>query len=134
MQSDANEKLLPCFETAWAAKAAEGYLYGSNEIELVKMGWDMALSAPRTPSEPPKQGSLTFEQHQEEMAKWLGASNVWNMNNYHDLLHRELCKWLGFPSYALMPEETKPQELAALEEVAVLHLQRFIHHVWKNKS
>lgn len=83
---------------------------------------------------PPKQGTLSFEQHQQEMANWLGASDVKEMNAFHDNLHEALAEWLAIPSYALMPEETKPQELAALEEVAVLHLQRFIHHVHKNNS
>lgn len=71
----------------------------------------------------------SFADHQAEVANWLGCS-VEAMNADHDLTHLTLCHWLSVTSHAmreaeganLTPEEA---ELAAIEEEAVLHVQRF---------
>lgn len=36
---------LPTFEEAWAQKEAQGYLYGRDALEQVKLGWQMAVDA-----------------------------------------------------------------------------------------
>jgi hypothetical protein len=73
----------------------------------------------------------TFEAHQAEMAKWLGT-DVEEMNAAHDALHAALCRWLAVPSYALLDAngllDSEKQFLAHLEEQAVLHTQRLMHH------
>lgn len=36
---------LPTFEEAWARKEAQGYLYGRDALEQIKLGWRMAVEA-----------------------------------------------------------------------------------------
>jgi hypothetical protein len=75
----------------------------------------------------------TFDQRQDATAEWMGYPDAAAMNRDHDTLHAELCRWLGVTSHSmrlasgatLTPEEST---LAALEEDAVLHLQRFMRH------
>lgn len=73
---------------------------------------------------PQRRPHQSFASHQAEMATWLGT-DVATMNAAHDPLHRSLCAWLGIASVSL----TDPDHpLAAIEEQAVLHVQRLIHH------
>jgi hypothetical protein len=70
---------------------------------------------------------------QAATAMWLGyqgADAVDQMNAEHDPLHRDLCNWLGLTSHSMRMAagETltlNERRLAALEEDAVLHVQRF---------
>lgn len=65
-------------------------------------------------------------------AAWMGYTGpdaVDRMNMHHDVIHGWLCMSLGVPSYALADGRGEPltddqRRLAALEEVAVLHVQR----------
>lgn len=73
----------------------------------------------------------TFEAHQADMAQWMGVS-VAVLNATHDDLHRATCRWLGVESFAMLDAageflSGRERELAALEETAVLHLQRLLH-------
>jgi hypothetical protein len=67
-----------------------------------------------------------FDADQARTAEWLGCS-VEQMNRDHDGLHHALCGWLGVPSHSMADAagESFDGNLAALEETAVLHLQRF---------
>ena len=72
----------------------------------------------------------TFEEHQRDMADWMGCS-VEEMNDFRDGLHAELCQWMGATSYSLLMAqgvELSPSRkaLADLEENAVLHTQRWL--------
>lgn len=71
----------------------------------------------------------SFEEHQAEMATWLGTT-VDEMNRSHDRWHVSLAKWLGATSHALRmaagaPLSREEAELAGLEEDAVLSVQRY---------
>lgn len=70
-----------------------------------------------------------FRQHQLEVAQWVGCS-VDDLNAHHDALHGALCRWLGVPSHSLAcaRSDTHDAALAALEEEAVMHVQRFMAH------
>jgi hypothetical protein len=57
----------------------------------------------------------SFDDHQAEMAKWMGCS-VERMNADHDRLHLALCRWLGVPHTD-----------SGAEEEAVLAVQRFMY-------
>ena len=66
-------------------------------------------------------------------ARWMGYPDAAAMNAQHDPLHRSLCTWLGVTSHALRDAAGEAltegeRYLAALEEDAVLHLQKFICH------
>lgn len=76
---------------------------------------------------PHQRSGQPFKQHQLEVAQWVGCS-VDDLNLYHDALHRALCDWLGVPSHSLAcaRSDTHDARLAALEEEAVLYLQRFM--------
>ncbi|MGV0964185.1 MAG: hypothetical protein ACOYBT_09875 [Polynucleobacter sp.] len=52
------------------------------------------------------------------------------MNREHDPLHRALCGWLGVRSHSMADAAGEPFDpaLSALEETAVLHVQRFMAH------
>lgn len=68
-----------------------------------------------------------------QCAEWLGCDEG-VMQAEHDILHADLCEWLGVESQSLRaangqklaPEQRK---LAELEEHAVLAVQRFRAHV-----
>jgi hypothetical protein len=67
---------------------------------------------------------------QAETAAWMGYETIDEMNAEHDPIHRALCGWLGLPSNSMRAAvgETLQGEdaaLAAYEEDAVLHVQRF---------
>lgn len=79
---------------------------------------------------PQRRDGQSFEDHQADMAEWLGT-DVATMNRDHDRLHASLCHWLGIPSHSLRhaagEKLTNPEYgLAMLEEQAVLHTQRLI--------
>lgn len=42
----------PRFDEAWARKEAEGYSYGQDALEQVRLGWEMAVAALGARSEP----------------------------------------------------------------------------------
>lgn len=78
-------------------------------------------------------GELSYSdiaEEQADIAAWLGCS-VERMNAEHDALHARLSRWTGIPSQSLRivagekltPEE---REIAALEEDAVLYVQRYL--------
>jgi hypothetical protein len=74
-----------------------------------------------------------FDRHQAATARWMGYPNAAAMNRDHDALHRALCAWLGVTSHAIrdaagVPLTREEATLAALEEDAVLHVQRFMRH------
>ena len=70
---------------------------------------------------------------QAETAAWCGYTGpdaVDQMNAEHDPLHAALCAWLGLTSHSLRMAAGEAltgqeQALAAYEEDAVLHVQRF---------
>lgn len=67
---------------------------------------------------------------QAEMAEWLGCS-VERMNAHHDDLHRWLAERAGLPSFSLRLSEgerltSAECAIAAAEEDAVLHVQRYL--------
>jgi len=72
----------------------------------------------------------SFEDHQANMARWIGVASAADMNATHDNLHRSLCRWLGVESHSMRCAEGLPHDaaLAALEEQAVLYLQKFAPH------
>jgi hypothetical protein len=41
----AQERAVPTFEQAWAKKEAEGYRYGHDALEQVRMGYEMGIAA-----------------------------------------------------------------------------------------
>ena len=71
-----------------------------------------------------------FAERQAATARWMGYPDADAMNAAHDPLHRALCRWLGIPSHSLRNAAGEPHDaaLAALEEDAVLHVQRFMAH------
>lgn len=71
---------------------------------------------------------MTFDQHQAETAAWMGYPDAAAMNAAHDPLHRSLCRWLGVRSHSMACAAGEPHDpdLAAIEEAAVLHVQRLI--------
>lgn len=79
---------------------------------------------------PSRQLGESFEDHQAKMARWIGVASVAELNRDHDALHRSLCRWLGVESHSMRCAEGKPYDgtLAALEEQAVLSVQRFMAH------
>lgn len=80
---------------------------------------------------PTRQPGESFEDHQAAVARWMGMASAAQMNADHDSLHRSLCRWLGVESHSMLCAEGKPHDaaLAAIEEAAVLHLQRMpCHH------
>lgn len=72
----------------------------------------------------------------EQTAAWLGyGDDVAAMDASHDKLHASLCAWIGRPSLSLRDAQGVPlsdaeRTLAAIEEDAVLHVQRFLRH-WR---
>jgi len=72
----------------------------------------------------------SFEDHQAAMARWIGVASVAELNRDHDALHRSLCRWLGVESHSMRCADGLPYDgtLAALEEQAVLSVQRFMAH------
>jgi hypothetical protein len=97
------------------------------ELEIERGGFIRAWNTRHTQNLPPAQGDLSYEDHQKEMAEWLGAPSVGDMNLTHDRFHKILCKWLRIESWALNPSLQGTKE-AEYEELAVLHLQRFLFH------
>ena len=78
---------------------------------------------------PRQQPGQSFDDHQREVAEWIGCS-VGRMNRDHDALHASLCAWLGIPSHSLACAAGRPNDpdLAAMEEGAVMHVQRLLTH------
>ena len=79
---------------------------------------------------PSRRDGQSFDDHQTEVAAWLGCS-VENMNRDHDALHEELCGAFGVESQALRDARGETltvdqKRVAALEETAVLHVQRWL--------
>ena len=79
---------------------------------------------------PSRQPNQTFDEHQAEVAEWLGCS-VAQMNKDHDALHEELCGAFGVESQAIRDARGETltvdqKRVAALEETAVLHVQRWL--------
>ncbi len=80
---------------------------------------------------PRQKPGQSLDQHQAEMARWMGVS-VETMNRAHDPLHRALCAMLDLPSQSMRQAAgedmtAKDYHLASLEEQAVLNVQRFMH-------
>ena len=80
---------------------------------------------------PRQKPGQSLEQHQAEMARWMGV-NVDTMNRAHDPLHRALCAMLGISSQSMRQaagEDMTPRDYhhAGLEEEATLYVQRFMH-------
>lgn len=69
-----------------------------------------------------------FDAQQAATARWMGYPDAAAMNRDHDPLHEALCRWLGIPSHAMLAARGEAHDgaLAAMEEDAVLHLQRFM--------
>jgi hypothetical protein len=68
------------------------------------------------------------------LADWMGYETVEQMDADHDPLHRLLAERLDAPSYSAKVaagERMTPQEddLARMEEAAVLHVQRWLRHL-----
>jgi hypothetical protein len=83
---------------------------------------------------PRRRPGQSFASHQAEVALWMGYPDAEAMNRAHDALHAALCHWLNVPSQSLRQAAgrtltTEQEFLAHLEEVAVLHTQRFMRHV-----
>lgn len=79
---------------------------------------------------PRQRPGQSLADHQIEMAEWMGTS-VADMERCHDPLHRALCGLLGVTSQSLRQADGEmltgeEQELAGLEEEAVLHCQRWL--------
>lgn len=70
------------------------------------------------------------DEQQAATARWMGYPDATAMNAHHDPLHDALCRWLGVPSHSLRCADGEPHDgaLAAIEEDAVLYLQRLIAH------
>lgn len=80
---------------------------------------------------PRQKPGQSLDQHQAEMARWMGVS-VETMNRVHDPRHHALCAMLGLPSQSMRQAAgedmtAKDYHLASLEEQAVLNVQRFMH-------
>lgn len=73
---------------------------------------------------------MSFDAQQAETARWMGYPDATAMNAAHDPLHAALCGWLGVPSHSLACArgEAFDETLAAVEESAVLHVQRLMAH------
>lgn len=87
-----------------------------------------------TQGHPIQRPDQSFASHQSEMANWMGAPSVAEMNRVHDPLHAELSQWMGATSYSLLLAQgvdlpPNLRRLAELEEVAVLHTQRWLQHL-----
>lgn len=79
---------------------------------------------------PSRRDGQSFDDHQTEVAAWLGCS-VENMNKEHDALHQELCGAFGVVSQALRDADGEAltdaeRRIAGLEEQAVLYVQRWL--------
>jgi len=82
---------------------------------------------------PRRAASQSHEDHQADMARWMGYLDTAALNRDHDPLHHALAGWLGIPSHAMRQaagEALTSDEamLASLEEEAVLHVQRWMNH------
>lgn len=69
---------------------------------------------------------------QDNTAQFLGATSVMEMNRDHDNLHNTLCNLFCLPSFSMQEAQVVKlddhgKELARLEEVAVLCVQRLIY-------
>lgn len=76
----------------------------------------------------------SFASHQLEMARWVGAPSVEELNRCHDPLHAELSQWMGCTSYSLLLAQgvdlsPELRHIAELEEAAVLAAQRWLQHL-----
>jgi hypothetical protein len=71
-----------------------------------------------------------FDQHQATTAEWMGYPDAAAMNAVHDALHCALCDWLGIKSHSMADAAGEPfdPKLSAVEESAVLHVQRLMAH------
>lgn len=67
---------------------------------------------------------------QAATARWMGYETADELNQHHDPLHRALAEWAGVPSHAMLDADNRPHDgtLAALEEDAVLRVQRWLQH------
>lgn len=88
---------------------------------------------PFTEGHPRQREGQSFADHQEEMARWMGYADAQAMNLDHDRLHSAVAFFLGVPSHALRDAagaalSDREANLAALEEAAVLPLQRYMAH------
>jgi hypothetical protein len=82
---------------------------------------------------PQRRPGQSHDEHQAEMARWLGHSNVDEMNRHHDRGHVSLARWLGVTSHALREASgahlnREEAMLAGLEEDALLSLTRYANH------
>lgn len=76
---------------------------------------------------------MTFDQHQEAVARWMGYDSAEEMNLDHDTLHQMVARQFNVYSFALAKSrggtlDAEQEFLAALEEDAILHLQRYLTH------
>lgn len=73
---------------------------------------------------------MTLAAQQAATARWMGYPDAEAMNAAHDATHAALCRWLGVLSHSLMCArgESHDGKLAAIEEDAVLYLQRLMAH------
>lgn len=62
------------------------------------------------------------------LAEWMKYPSVEAMDADHDRLHQLLCDLLVVPSHSMRQAAGKPanDDLAACEEAAVLHVQRWL--------
>lgn len=76
---------------------------------------------------------MSLAAQQAATARWMGYPDAAAMNAAHDATHAALCGWLGVPSHSLACAQGEDHDarLAAIEEDAVLYLQRLMahHHV-----
>lgn len=72
-----------------------------------------------------------------QTAAWMGYPaglvGIAALDRDHDPLHQRLCEWLGVRSHSMRDAAGEPlthdeRTLAAIEEDAVLNVQRFIQH------
>jgi hypothetical protein len=73
---------------------------------------------------------MSHDAQQAATARWMGYPDAEAMNAQHDPLHHAVCEWLGVPSHSMLCAHGQDHnaKLAAIEEDAVLHLQRLLAH------
>lgn len=101
-------------------------------------------SSPECESSTPQQPAARVTEYaraqplgsKKELAKWMGYDSVEEMDDEHDITHELLCEWGNVMSYshAVRDGYTLTDEqyrIAAMEEQAVLLVQRWLQHVRK---
>jgi hypothetical protein len=88
---------------------------------------------PHRAAHPSQREGQSFDEHQNEMARWCGYPDAAALNADHDRLHVAMAFWLGVTSNAMRmavgADLTREEaELAGMEEDAVLSVQRYMRH------